>query len=145
MTGYRGHRFDRATSGAFTPKTRGLIRTRDQDACARCGATLGLQIHHRRARGMGGGRDPLTASPANGVLLCGPGSTDCHGWVEGNPTSAYRAGWKVRQGIDPTTVPVLHVAFGWVQLDEDGGVSRMGVGEPGAGSRWGDQGAVVQG
>lgn len=98
--------------------TRELVRWRDRDQCRRCGAQT-WQIHHRKPRGMGGTRDPLINGPSNLVLLCGTGTTGCHGWVETNRTEARLQGWLVSQYADPRYQPIDHegrLAF----LTEDG-------------------------
>lgn len=87
--------------------TRELVRWRDRDRCRRCGATT-WQIHHRKPRGMGGSRDPLINDPSNLVLLCGSGTTGCHGWVEQHRTEARRQGWLVSQHADPRYQPIDH-------------------------------------
>lgn len=104
----------------FTPATVRLIVDRDQGTCARCGAGVdpsrrgvGWSIHHRRPRGMGGSRDPQVSSPVNGVVLCGSGTTGCHGWVEANREDARLMGWLVPQWRNPAEVPVRHHGHGW--------------------------------
>ena len=50
--------------------------------CARCGKDVTYiqsSIQHRKARGMGGTNDPSINSPANLIVLCGSGTTGCHG------------------------------------------------------------------
>lgn len=58
--------------------------------CARCGQR-GASRHEKVARGRGGPRDLF-----NTVILCGSGTTGCHGWVEANPAAAEAEGWWVR-------------------------------------------------
>lgn len=41
-----------------------------------------VSVQHRRAQGMGGTSLAETHSLANHLLLCGTGTTGCHGWVE---------------------------------------------------------------
>ena len=77
-------------------------------------------IHHRAARGMGGRRVEWINSPANLLLLCGSGTTGCHGHVEANRTEAYRNGWLVRASADPAAVPVLLEGGDWCLLTDDG-------------------------
>jgi hypothetical protein len=44
-----------------------------------------VSVHHRRPRMMGGSRNESTyIKPANLIVLCGSGTTGCHGWVESN-------------------------------------------------------------
>jgi hypothetical protein len=57
--------------------------------CARCGRR-GSNRHERLPRGRGGLRDEF-----NTVILCGSGTTGCHGLVTGNPDLARREGWTV--------------------------------------------------
>lgn len=90
--------------------------------CEICGAVLGWpdgsggatwcaphSFHHRRARGMGGTRRPDTNSPANLLLLCGTGTTGCHGRVEANRAAAHQLGWLLHQTEDPAQVPAYVV------------------------------------
>lgn len=103
-----------------TPATRAEVLGRDMGVCVRCGRNdEGLNLHHRTPRGMGGTRDPLSASPANLVTLCGSGTTGCHGWVESHRDQAVSEGWIVLRGTDPSTVPVRINGYLWV-LGHDG-------------------------
>lgn len=109
--------------GEFSPATRRQVRERDGGRCVLCGYWLGEggTLHHRRARGMGGSRDPLTASPANALLLCmGPTTNGCHEYVESHRTWALDHGFLVRQGTDPASVAVVvDVRVAW-WLGHDG-------------------------
>ena len=90
------------------PKTREAVYERDGHRCIRCGAPSPLTLQHRRARGMGGSSDPSTNGTANLIVLCGSGTSGCHGWVESHPTEANLAGWRVAQRCDPENIPVLY-------------------------------------
>lgn len=68
---------------------------------------LRWSVQHRKPAGMGGTSRPEFNSPANLLLLCGSGTTGCHGWVEANRTAARNAGWLVWQSQDPEEMPVL--------------------------------------
>lgn len=57
--------------------------------------------HHRLPRGRGG-----TNVLSNLMLVCGTGTTGCHGMIESRRTIAYTRGWLVRTGIDPAAAPV---------------------------------------
>ena len=72
---------------------------------------------------MGGSRLPSTDSAANLVVLCGSGTSGCHGWVESHRTEALGLGWLIRQGQDPEAIPVpVKLAGGrFVLLDSAGG------------------------
>ncbi|MCR1785341.1 hypothetical protein KVF89_22565 [Nocardioides carbamazepini] len=77
-------------------------------------------IHHRAARGMGGRKVEWINSPANLLLLCGTGTTGCHGHVESSRAEAYRNGWLVRASADPAEVPVLLAGSDRYLLTDDG-------------------------
>lgn len=85
-----------------------LVDERARECCERCGvhAANGSR-HHRRAKGMGGDTRPDTNLPANLVLLCGSGTTGCHGWVHGNPKAAQLLGLIIPSWADPLAEPVL--------------------------------------
>lgn len=108
-----------------------VVRTvwdRDQGSCARCGRGLSFEgrgrewsVQHRTARGAGGSKQAWVNQPANLVVLCGDGTTGCHGHVEANRTEAEYAGYTVRRGIHgPAEIPVKHALFGVVFLLDDG-------------------------
>lgn len=105
-------------AGGFSIAVRGSIYRRSNGCCERCGIsveTIPASIHHRRPRGMGGSRDPKINGVTAGVLLCGTGTTGCHGWVESNRALAIEQGWLVprRDPRDPTDVPVLIDGSWW--------------------------------
>ncbi|REC98360.1 hypothetical protein DEU35_1460 [Microbacterium sp. AG157] len=126
----------------FKPEMVQDIWERDGGRCALCGLGLhwdlrgkpferGWSVHHREDRGMGGvkrarkGREQpraYLALAANGVLLCGTGTTGCHGKVTREELPE-RLGFSVsRIGIRrPVDVPLLHALHGWVLLDNEGG------------------------
>jgi hypothetical protein len=90
--------------------------------CARCGKDVTYiqsSIQHRKARGMGGTNDPSINSPANLIVLCGSGTTGCHGHVEVNRREAREYGWAVSQYADPHDVPVQY-KDGLFLLDDAG-------------------------
>lgn len=105
-----------------------IVCERDGWCCVRCGLNVSggergrdYSIQHRRPRGIGGSRRPETEGPQNKILLCGDGTTGCHGWVESNRGLALYHGWLVSQWEDPATVRVL-VDRGerWVYLTASG-------------------------
>lgn len=98
--------------------TREQVWWRDRDRCVMCGKST-RQIHHRRPRGMGGTRDPLVNDPSNLLLLCGSGTTGCHGWVESHRAEALRDGWLVSKWGDPAAVPIS-VGHRAIWLGHDG-------------------------
>ena len=106
------------------PRTRQIVLERDQHTCQRCGRYVGpfgdFSVHHRAPRGMGGSKDPAINLPANLIVLCGSGTTGCHGHVESNRREAEEQGFIVRRGLVPAYQPLLTYA-GWVRLDNDSG------------------------
>jgi hypothetical protein len=58
---------------------------------------------------------------ANLVLLCGSGTTGCHGYVHQHPAESYKAGFMIhRNGLDtPEQVP-MSTRFGLVLLTDTG-------------------------
>ena len=99
------------TAGAFTPAARAAIYEAGGGRCVGCGGT-DLTAQHRIARGMGGNRQPHIAAPANGLPLCGSGTTGCHGWTEHHPTLAELLGWRLPSYVDPLEAP-FWTRFGW--------------------------------
>lgn len=106
-------------------KTRAALKERAHDCCEMCGKYLANNAHHRKNRSQGGG-DNL----ANLMLLCGSGTTGCHGLVTTEPLMSKRMGWTVRWISDPAEVPVWRYdrARGervLVLLDDEGGWSEV--------------------
>lgn len=97
------------------------VRWRDRDRCVVCGVyTPGGSLHHRQGRG---GPDPHRL--ANIILLCGSGTTGCHGWVHAHPEESYRAGWMVRRhGLDVCEDIPVTTYYGPVLLNADGTTTR---------------------
>lgn len=77
-------------------------------------------IHHRRPRGMGGSKDPVTDSPENLLLVSGTGTTGSHGWIESHRSHALDEGYIVPRWQDPAIVPVKHRLYGWAWPTPDG-------------------------
>jgi hypothetical protein len=106
-----------------------LVWERDMGRCVRCGIGLaGLVIsyscHHRLLRSQGGYDEP-----ANRIMLCGTGTTGCHGWAHHNRDAARPGGYILLpttdgRTTDPATVPVW--SFLWqhkIVLDNQGGLT----------------------
>jgi hypothetical protein len=99
------------------------VMSRAGQSCERCGSKQNQfwSMHHRRPRGMGGTKRTDTNRASNILLLCGSGTTGCHGWVESHRLEAYAAGLLVHSWDLPIDVPVTLV-YGTVMLDDDGGL-----------------------
>jgi hypothetical protein len=108
-----------------------LVVERDSGRCAWCGAEVSGErgrdwsLHHRRPAGMGGDRRPETHLPGNLVLLCGSGTTRCHGEVESRRGEAMHRGFLVsRHAVQsPAHHAIEHAVHGWTCLLDDGSVS----------------------
>lgn len=84
-------------------------------------SVVGASKQHRRPAQMGGSKRAETHGPANLLMVCGSGTTGCHGHMESERTAALAAGWLVPQGVDPGSVPVLLWDGRRVLLDDRGG------------------------
>lgn len=96
--------------------------------CERCGRAIEGQqvsVHHRRPRRMGGTTDPVVNTVANLAVLCGSGTTGCHGEIESHRNEAYADGWLLHSGQNPAEVPVRLRGGPLVMLTLDGGYSSL--------------------
>lgn len=108
---------------------------RDQGRCVMCGRGLvreqrgapwGWSLHHRAPRQMGGSTLWWINLPANLVLLCGSGTTGCHGFVESHREHGEERGFLVRRGVMlPHHIPIAHHIYGVVYLNNRGTVSSV--------------------
>lgn len=95
-------------------------------SCEVCGAMVHAErgvdwsIHHRRPRQMGGSRWGGINLSSNLMLVCGSGTSLCHGVVESERAAAIAAGWLVQSRTDPRTVAVLIGRDRWCYLGDDG-------------------------
>jgi hypothetical protein len=118
-------------TGEFTAKqVRHIFFERETQACFNCRRPLawtlrgsmlagGWSLHHLQGRGMGGTRRVMTH--ADGIALCGTGTTGCHGWVEANRDEAYDRGLLIRRnGLRPAEVRVKDMYGQWWLLTEGG-------------------------
>lgn len=117
-------------SGSFPAAVRKLVAARAREKCELCGRPLAgipASIHHRKPRGMGGTKDPSISGVANALLLCGTGTTGCHGFVERNRRDAVMNGWLVpRHGPPPDEVPFTDREGGTWLLESDGNKRLLG-------------------
>jgi hypothetical protein len=86
--------------------------------CERCRGPLdgvfGMSVHHRKPRGLGGGKGrPWINEPPNLLAICGSGTTGCHGWVESNRTIALHRGLLLLTGWLPEQTPFQSTDGAW--------------------------------
>lgn len=101
---------------ALTATEHAAVVARDGGVCARCPAAAGADVHHRKARGMGGTRDPRSSDPRNVVTLC----RACHDGIESNRTKALATGWLLRS-YDDLDEPLVALDGRRIHLAADGG------------------------
>ena len=117
--------------GAFPIKlVRSVFYNRECGSCFKCGRTVvwqdrgfGWSMHHRKPRGAGGTRRIMTA--ADGLVLCGSGTTGCHGWVESHRDIATEHGYLISRNastpeFEPDRVRVRRDDGRWFLLTADG-------------------------
>ncbi len=112
-------------SRRIPPKVREALRERAGGCCEICGLPAN-NAHHRRNQSQGG-LDVLS----NLMLLCGSGTTGCHGTVTMNPNWAEAHGYTIKgTQVSPSLVPV-QFWFGavgrnpvWFLLDDGGGLHQ---------------------
>lgn len=106
-------------------KTRDALRERAHDCCEICGVWGANNAHHRRNQSQGG-PDILS----NLLLLCGSGTTGCHGRIGREPAIAGWLGWTITDTTPPDCVRVLRFDLvtgerGFALLDDDGGIEYL--------------------
>lgn len=117
-------------------RMRANVVVREDGQCFRCGKQVAVyepetyhdlpvvkpvaefSIHHRKPRGMGGSNSLDINIFPNLILLCGTGTTGCHGWVESHREQAYKEGLLLHSGLsNPILTPAFseHRGF-WIDL-----------------------------
>lgn len=125
----------RLMTAEFTPKqVRHMFFERELQACFYCRRQLawelrgsmlggGWSAHHRIDRGMGGSSAVMTL--AHGLILCGTGTTGCHGDVTEGKTRAIELGLSIprnatRPEFAPDVVRVRDMSGRWWLLTLSG-------------------------
>lgn len=78
-----------------------IVFDRDGGKCLRCLGD-GMDVHHRRVKGMGGSSSPQTHGLANLITLC----RDCHSYIHDHPEESYALGFLVKASETPEDIPV---------------------------------------
>lgn len=110
-----------------TPQTRLLVLSRALWACERCWRPISesMSLHHRRPRRMGGTKRLDTNQPQNLLVLCGSGTTGCHGWIESHRKTGYADGILLYDRDDPADMPYRDANGNWWLLGPEGQRTRM--------------------
>lgn len=106
--------------GQFTEAQRRAMFERANGCCEVCTRRLpekGWNAHHRQGRGMGGTKRVMSC--ADGLVVCGSGTTGCHGLIESRRRWAEKRGYVVRRPTRPLEVPVFALGR-WVLFNADG-------------------------
>ena len=93
-------------------------KDRDGANCLRCGIDLWerpASKHHRKKR-----RFKDADRVENIVILCGTGTTGCHGWCHAEDRSARTLGWVVASWDKPAEIPLITPDHKMIVLLEDG-------------------------
>lgn len=105
----------------FTEQVRELVCTRASSRCEVCGVAVDMgQLHHRKARGMGGTVKKESRSAANALYL----DFKCHEMIERNRSKAYENGWLVHNWESSEEKPVK-MFDGWYTLGSDGSLQPL--------------------
>ena len=103
-------------------ETRWAVLARAFYKCERCNQNfLGvpMSVHHRRPRMMGGSKNEMLHEPANLIVLCGSGTSGCHGWVESNRAKARELGYLIQKIESAQEIPFRDETGSWWQLDNN--------------------------
>lgn len=130
-------------AGDFTPATaRKAFYEREGERCFYCrrplrweGRGMEWSAHHRKPRGRGGTSDTRVASITNCLILCGSGTTGCHGLIEKNRLVATELGLLVplnatTEEFAPAAVRVRRMDKSWWLLTESGRAIEVEEGTP---------------
>jgi hypothetical protein len=110
-------------------QTRFEVFARANYLCEKCldAPIAGVSVHHRRPRMMGGSRNELLHQPANLILLCGSGTTGCHGWVESNRDKAREQGYLIQKVESAEQVPFRDNSGIWWNIYNSGDKVQLDI------------------
>lgn len=105
---------------------------RDGPTCRRCGVWIEGQLgslHHRKLRGRATPKRDYDLVE-NLVVLCGSGTSGCHGWAHGHPKDAHEEGWVCWTWEKPAERPCLTTYRTLVMFLVDGTAVEDDLGPP---------------
>ena len=74
---------------------------------------------------MGGSKNQELHKSANLIVLCGTGTSGCHGWVESNRDKARELGYLIQKIESAQEIPFQDKDGLWWYLDNDGGKKQL--------------------
>jgi hypothetical protein len=74
---------------------------------------------------MGGSKDSTLHLPANLIVLCGTGTSGCHGWVEANRSEARKLGLLIQKVESAEEIPFQDKSQVWWRIDNNGQKTRL--------------------
>ena len=74
---------------------------------------------------MGGSKNEMLHLPANLIVLCGTGTSGCHGWVESNREKARELGYLIQKVESAEEIPFQDEKGKWWQLDNYGQKTQL--------------------
>ena len=76
---------------------------------------------------MGGSKNQELHKSANLIVLCGTGTSGCHGWVESNRDKARELGYLIQKIESAQEIPFQDKDGLWWYLDNDGGERQLDI------------------
>lgn len=76
---------------------------------------------------MGGSKNQELHKSANLIVLCGTGTSGCHGWVESNRDKARELGYLIQKVESAQEIPFQDNNGLWWYLDNDGGKRQLDI------------------
>jgi hypothetical protein len=74
---------------------------------------------------MGGSKNEMLHETANLIVLCGTGTSGCHGWVESNRAKARELGYLIQKIESAQEIPFQDEKGLWWQLDNLGAKTQL--------------------
>lgn len=93
---------------------RDALIERAENRCEVCYGGLGvMSVHHRRPRSVGGTNVAWINQPPNLLVICGTGTSGCHGLIESYRSRSYEHGWLLHYGWLAEFTPFADLSGNW--------------------------------
>ncbi len=109
-------------------ETRFAVLARAFYKCERCNRDFQgypASVHHRRPRMMGGSKNAMLHEMANLIVLCGTGTSGCHGWIESNRAIARELGYLIQKIESAEEIPFQDKSGLWFKIDNKGKKTQL--------------------